>query len=282
MNQTDELIKILKNALHEDIGEGDHTTLASIPAHAEGKATLLVKNEGILSGVEVIKTLYNLFDPALKIKVLITDGQKIRKGDIVYAVSGPAASILQTERLALNIMQRMSGIATQTSLYVEKIAGTKAKVIDTRKTTPGIRLLEKMAVVTGGGQNHRMGLFDMILLKDNHIDYAGSIENAIISTHQYLKKNQKHVPIEIEVRNFGELEQVLAIGGINRIMLDNFTIENTRKAVDIIAGRYETESSGGITLDNIGDYARCGVDYISVGALTHQIKSLDMSLKAII
>ena len=265
----------------EDIGDGDHTTLACIPADAMGKSQLIIKEEGVLAGVDVAREIFHAFDPALCMTVFIPDGAEVKRGDIAFVVEGKVQSLLQTERLMLNIMQRMSGVATRTRQYVKALEGTRTRVLDTRKTTPGLRLLEKEAVRIGGGTNHRIGLFDMILLKDNHVDFAGGIENAIRRTHQYLKEKGKDLKIEIEVRNFDEIEQVLRTGGVDRIMLDNFTPADTRKAVEMIAGRYEIESSGGITFDTMLDYARCGVDFISVGALTHSVKSLDMSFKAV-
>lgn len=265
----------------EDIGDGDHTTLACIPADAMGKSQLIIKEDGVLAGVDVAREIFHAFDPALRMTVFIPDGAEVKRGDIAFVVEGKVQSLLQTERLMLNIMQRMSGIATRTRQYVKALEGTRTRVLDTRKTTPGLRLLEKEAVRIGGGTNHRIGLFDMILLKDNHVDFAGGIENAIRRTHQYLKEKGKDLKIEIEVRNFDEIEQVLRTGGVDRIMLDNFTPADTRKAVEMIAGRYEIESSGGITFDTMLDYARCGVDFISVGALTHSVKSLDMSFKAV-
>ncbi|MDD4971658.1 MAG: carboxylating nicotinate-nucleotide diphosphorylase [Paludibacter sp.] len=265
----------------EDIGDGDHTTLSCIPATALGKSQLIIKENGVLAGVEVAREIFKAFDPELKMTVYITDGTEVKVGDIAFDVEGKVQSLLQTERLMLNIMQRMSGVASRTREYVKALEGTKTRVLDTRKTTPGLRLLEKEAVKIGGGVNHRIGLYDMILLKDNHVDFAGGIENAILRTKAYLKEKKKDLKIEIEVRNFDELAQVMAVGGVDRIMLDNFTPENTRKAVDLIAGKYETESSGGITFSTLKDYANCGVDYISVGALTHSVKSLDMSFKAV-
>ena len=265
----------------EDIGDGDHTTLACIPADAMGKSQLIIKEDGVLAGVDVAREIFHAFDPALRMTVFIPDGAEVKRGDIAFVVEGKVQSLLQTERLMLNIMQRMSGVATRTRQYVKALEGTRTRVLDTRKTTPGLRLLEKEAVRIGGGTNHRIGLFDMILLKDNHVDFAGGIENAICRTHQYLKEKGKDLKIEIEVRNFDEIEQVLRTGGVDRIMLDNFTPADTRKAVEMIAGRYEIESSGGITFDTMLDYARCGVDFISVGALTHSVKSLDMSFKAV-
>ncbi len=273
--------QIISNAIIEDIADGDHTTLSCIPATAMGKTELLVKEEGILAGVEVAKKVFSQIDKDLKLEIYINDGEKIKVGDIVFHVSGKVQSILQAERLVLNIMQRMSGIATQTNLYAERIKDLKTKVLDTRKTTPGIRILEKMAVKIGGGENHRMGLYDMIMLKDNHIDFAGGIKQAIESTNKYLKEKNKDLKIEIEVRDFEELNQVLETGNVDRIMLDNFTPEETIKAVKLIAGKYETESSGGITINDLRSYAECGVDFISIGALTHQIKSLDLSMNAI-
>jgi nicotinate-nucleotide pyrophosphorylase (carboxylating) len=274
----DELIRL---AFREDIGDGDHTTLSTIPATAEGKVQLIIKEEGILAGVVIAEQIFHTFDANLKMNVFISDGTEVKPGEIAFSVEGKVQSLLQTERLVLNVMQRMSGIATTTRKYVKKLEGTKAQVLDTRKTTPGLRILEKEAVGIGGGMNHRIGLFDMILLKDNHIDFAGGIENAIVRAKEYLWKKGKQLPIEIEVRNFDELDEVLKIGGIDRIMLDNFDVENTRKAVEKVNGKYELESSGGITYDTIRDYAETGVDYISVGALTHSVKSLDMSLKAV-
>ena len=281
MLKVEELVdKLIDLAFAEDIGDGDHTTLCCIPEDAMGKSHLLIKEDGVLAGVEVAKEVFRRFDPQLKVEVLMGDGTRVKKGDIAMVVSGRVRSLLQTERLMLNIMQRMSGIATQTSKYVEKLKGTGTRVLDTRKTTPGLRMLEKAAVKIGGGCNHRIGLFDMILLKDNHVDFAGGIEPAIERCHAYLKEKNLDLKIEIEVRNFDELERVLRHGGVNRIMLDNFSVEDTRRAVALVDHRYETESSGGITFDTIRDYAECGVDFISVGALTHSVKGLDMSFKA--
>ncbi len=274
---TDRLIDL---SFAEDIGDGDHTTLCCIPDKAMGKSHLLIKEDGILAGVEVAQKVFARFDPSMNVEVLINDGVKVSKGDVAMVVTGKVRSLLQTERLMLNIMQRMSGIATMTNKYVERIAGTKTRILDTRKTTPGMRMLEKQAVKIGGGCNHRIGLFDMILLKDNHIDFAGGISNAINRCHDYLKTNGLDLKIEIEVRDFDELRQVLDCGGVNRIMLDNFSVDDTRKAVELVNGVYEVESSGGITFDTIRDYAECGVDFISVGALTHSVKGLDMSFKA--
>jgi len=264
----------------EDIGDGDHTTLCCIPDDAQGKSHLLIKEEGILAGVEVAREVFRRFDPALKVEVYMGDGSHVRPGDIAMLVSGRIQSLLQTERLMLNIMQRMSGIATTTARYVRLLEGTHTHVLDTRKTTPGMRILEKEAVRIGGGVNHRIGLFDMILLKDNHVDFAGGIEAAITRCHEYLRAKGKELKIEIEVRNFDELQRVLDLGGVDRIMLDNFSVADTRRAVELIGGRVETESSGGITFDTIRSYAECGVDFVSVGALTHSVKSLDMSFKA--
>lgn len=278
---TKELEKLIPLWFAEDIGDGDHTTLSSIPADAMGKSQLIIKEDGVLAGVAIAREIFHAFDPELQMTVFIEDGAEVKKGDIAFVVAGKVQSLLQTERLMLNIMQRMSGVATVTRKYVKLLEGTKTRVLDTRKTTPGLRMLEKEAVKLGGGVNHRIGLFDMILLKDNHVDFAGGIENAITRAKEYLKAKGKNLKIEIEVRNFDELQQVLNVGGVDRIMLDNFTPENTRKAVEIIGGKYETESSGGITFDTLRNYAECGVDYISVGALTHSVKSLDMSFKAV-
>ncbi len=272
--------RLIDLAFAEDIGDGDHTTLCCIPADAMGKSHLLIKEDGILAGVEVAKEVFRRFDPEMRVEVIINDGAAVKKGDVAMIVEGRVRSLLQTERLMLNIMQRMSGIATMTNRYVKRLEGTDTRVLDTRKTTPGMRMLEKQAVKIGGGCNHRIGLFDMILLKDNHVDFAGGISNAINRCHEYLEKHGLNLKIEIEVRNFDELQQVLDRGGVDRIMLDNFSVADTRKAVETINHRYETESSGGITFDTIRDYAECGVDFISVGALTHSVKGLDMSFKA--
>ena len=273
--------KLIELAFAEDIGDGDHTTLCCIPENAMGKSQLLIKEDGILAGIEVAKKVFAEFDNELQVEVLIADGTPVKVGDIAMVVTGRIRSLLQTERLMLNIMQRMSGIATMTHKYVELLKGTHTRVLDTRKTTPGLRMLEKQAVKIGGGTNHRIGLFDMILLKDNHIDFAGGIENAIDRCHKYLKDKALDLNIEIEVRDFNELQQVLDKGGVHRIMLDNFSVEDTKKAVDMIGGKYETESSGGITFDTIRKYAEQGVDFVSVGALTHSVKGLDMSFKAV-
>lgn len=272
--------KLIDLAFAEDIGDGDHTTLCCIPEDAMGKSHLLIKEEGILAGIEVAKKVFARFDPTMKVEVLIQDGATVKVGDIAMVVTGKIRSLLQTERLMLNILQRMSGIATMTHRYVERLQGTGTRVLDTRKTTPGLRMLEKQAVKIGGGTNHRIGLFDMILLKDNHVDFAGGISNAINRCHEYLKAKGLDLKIEIEVRNFDELQQVLQCGGVDRIMLDNFSVPDTKRAVEIIDHKYETESSGGITFDTIRSYAECGVDFISVGALTHSVKGLDMSFKA--
>ena len=272
--------RLIDLAFAEDIGDGDHTTLCCIPADAMGESKLLIKEEGVFAGVDIAKEVFRRFDPTMEVEVFIQDGTHVKPGDIVMSVKGKIQSLLQTERLMLNILQRMSGIATMTAKYVKRLEGTKTRVLDTRKTTPGMRMLEKQAVKIGGGTNHRIGLFDMILLKDNHIDFAGGIENAISRCHEYLKAKGKDLKIEIEVRDFAELQRVLDFGGVDRIMLDNFTPAETKKAVDLIAGRFETESSGGITFDTIRDYAEQGVDFISVGALTHSVKGLDMSFKA--
>ncbi len=266
--------------LREDVGDGDHSSLACIPDEASGKARLLIKEQGILSGCSIAGEIFSITDKNLKFEPFITDGSEISPGDIVFHVTGKVQSILKSERLVLNVMQRMSGIATSTRMYADKIRGMKTIILDTRKTTPGMRFLEKEAVRTGGGQNHRMGLYDMIILKDNHIDYAGGIVNAIHRTIDYLKTKNKDLKIEIEARNLDDVKKIIETGGVDRIMLDNFNVSDTREAVKIIAGRYETESSGDITLDTIKAYAECGVDYVSAGALTHHIKSLDMSLKA--
>ena len=281
MLSTEELVdRLIDLSFAEDIGDGDHTTLCCIPADAMGRSRLLIKEDGILAGVEVAKEVFRRFDPELQVEVLMGDGSSMKRGDVAMIVTGRVRSLLQTERLMLNIMQRMSGIATMTARYVERLKGTGTRVLDTRKTTPGMRMLEKQAVKIGGGCNHRIGLFDMILLKDNHVDFAGGITNAIDRCHQYLEEKGLKLKIEIEVRNFDELQQVIDHGGVDRIMLDNFSVADTKKAVDIIAHRFETESSGGITFDTIRDYAEQGVDYVSVGALTHSVKGLDMSFKA--
>ena len=273
----DELIDL---AFAEDIGDGDHTTLCCIPDTAMGKSRLLIKEPGILAGVEIARKIFHRFDPDLKMTVYIEDGTAVKPGDVAFVVEGRVQSLLQTERLMLNVMQRMSGIATMTHRYVKKLEGLHTRILDTRKTTPGMRMLEKEAVKIAGGVNHRIGLFDMILLKDNQVDFAGGIENAISRCHDYLKAKGKDLKIEIEVRNLDELKEVMRVGGVDRIMLDNFSPELTREAVKIVGGKYEIESSGGITFDTIRDYAESGVDFVSVGALTHSVKGLDMSFKA--
>lgn len=273
----DELIDL---AFAEDIGDGDHTTLCCIPDTAMGKSKLLIKESGILAGVEIARKIFHRFDPDLKMTVYIEDGTAVKPGDVAFAVEGRVQSLLQTERLMLNVMQRMSGIATMTHRYVKNLEGLHTRILDTRKTTPGMRMLEKEAVKIGGGVNHSIGLFDMILLKDNHVDFAGGIENAISRCRDYLKAKGKDLKIEIEVRNLDELKEVMRVGGVDRIMLDNFSPELTKEAVKIVGGKYEIESSGGITFDTIRDYAESGVDFVSVGALTHSVKGLDMSFKA--
>jgi nicotinate-nucleotide pyrophosphorylase (carboxylating) len=276
------LSEFILRSIEEDIGEGDHSSMACIPENTSGIAKLLIKESGILAGVRIAKEVFSVVDNQLRIEVLIQDGTKIVPGDVAFIVSGNNQSILRSERLVLNIMQRMSGIATSTREYVKRIQGLTTKILDTRKTTPGMRFAEKEAVRIGGGENHRMGLYDMIMLKDNHIDFAGGIRPAIERTHEYLKRKNKKLEIEIEARNIEDIKEILACGGIDRIMLDNFDIEETKIAIEMIGGRFETESSGGITLETVRSYAECGVDYISVGALTNHIKSIDMSLKATI
>lgn len=274
--------KIIENALKEDLGNGDHTSLACIPKNATGKAQLLIKENGIIAGIEIAKKVFLNLDKNIKMQIFFSDGSKVKKGDIAFIVEGNIISILSAERTVLNFMQRMSGIATNTYKFVALLKGLNTKVLDTRKTTPNIRLLEKQAVKTGGGENHRMGLYDMIMIKDNHIDFAGGIEQAIKFVHNYLKKYNKNLKIEIETKNIAQIKKVLSVGGINRIMFDNFSVKDTRKAVKLVNRKYETESSGGITIKNIRKYAECGIDFISVGNLTHHIKSMDMSLKAIV
>lgn len=271
---------IIQNALREDIGDGDHSSLACVPENATGKATLFIKDSGILAGVELAQRIFETYDSQLQVEIFIPDGTPVSPGDVAFTVTGSSRSILATERLVLNFMQRMSGIATQTNQIVQKLEGTKTQLLDTRKTTPGIRFMEKWAVRIGGGHNHRFALYDMIMLKDNHIDYAGGIQAAIESTHTYLQETGKTLKIEIEVRNETELNQVLTVGGVNRIMLDNFTPDQIREAMKKIPSHYEVEASGGITLETIREFAETGVHFISVGALTHSFKSLDMSLKA--
>jgi nicotinate-nucleotide pyrophosphorylase (carboxylating) len=275
-----DLNSFILRALAEDTGDGDHSSLASIPSNTEGRARLLIKEDGVIAGIDVALKVFRLADPSLKTEIKLNDGNRVKYGDIALTVEGRVHSILRAERLVLNIMQRMSGIATSTSLYVEKVKGTGARITDTRKTTPGMRALEKEAVRIGGGVNHRMGLYDMVMLKDNHTDYAGSIATAISRTKEYLQKHDLGIKIEVEARNLKEVNEILEAGGVDRIMLDNFTVALTAEAVKIIGDAAEIESSGGITLDNVRDYALCGVGFISIGALTHHIKSLDMSLKA--
>ena len=273
--------EIVKQALIEDLGDGDHTSLATIPDNAARKAQLIAKQNGILAGVNVAVKVFKTIDPNIQIEIVKKDGNIIREGDLVLVVEGNAQSILSAERTALNFIQRMSGIATFTYKMVRKLDGLKTKILDTRKTTPCNRAVEKMAVQIGGGHNHRFGLYDMIMIKDNHVDFAGGIAKAIMATNEYLSNNNKDLKIEIEVRNFQELNEAIDTGGIDRIMLDNFSPEDLLMAVQIINNKYETEASGGITIDNIREYAETGVDFVSVGALTHQIKSLDLSLKAV-
>ena len=273
----DELIEL---AIKEDIGDGDHTSLCCIPAEQRGRMRLLCKQEGIIAGIEIARRILARLDPDMQFEQILDDGARVKAGDVAFYVSGSERSLLQAERILLNVMQRMSGVATQTAVYVGRLKGLHTKVLDTRKTTPGMRVLDKMAVKIGGGENHRMGLFDMILLKDNHIDFAGGVRNAVVKAKEYLAATGRCIPIECEVRSLEDIDEVFAAGGVDRIMFDNFSPELTREAVAKVAGRCETESSGGITLDTLREYAETGVDFISVGALTHQIKSLDMSLKA--
>lgn len=272
--------KLIDLAFSEDIGDGDHTTLCCIPEDAMGKSRLLIKEEGILAGMRIAKEIFHRFDPTMQVEQFMEDGTHVKPGDVPMIVTGKVRSLLQTERLMLNVMQRMSGIATMTNKYVQRLEGTSTRVLDTRKTTPGMRMLEKEAVKIGGGCNHRIGLFDMILLKDNHIDFAGGIANALDRCAAYQKEKGLNLKVEIECRTFDEIKQVMAHGGTDRIMLDNFSIEDTKKAVELINHKFETESSGGITYDTLRQYAECGVDFISVGALTHSVKGLDMSFKA--
>jgi len=272
--------QFIKNAIAEDKGDGDHTSLSTIPANAQGRAKLLIKESGVIAGVELALEIFKQVDPALQTEVFINDGAEVKYGDVALTVSGSAQSILLAERLVLNCMQRMSGIATKTNHIVQLLAPYSTKILDTRKTTPGLRYLEKWAVRIGGGVNHRIGLYDMILIKDNHVDYAGGISKAILAANKYLENTGKALEIEIEVRNLEELEQVLEIGKVNRIMLDNFSFDDLKTAVQRIDGKYTTEASGGIVEENVTEYAACGVDYISMGALTHSVKSMDISLKA--
>ena len=273
--------QLIESALAEDIGEGDHTSLACIPAHSTGKAQLLIKEEGIIAGLDIAAKVFNKVDPGLRIKFLLSDGTIVHKGDVALIVEGSSISILSSERVVLNFLQRMSGIATYTHQLVSKLEGLKTKILDTRKTSPGLRIIEKMAVKIGGGENHRMGLYDMIMIKDNHVDFAGGIENAIKAAQKYLTEKNKKLLIEIEARNIEDVKKIISYGGVDIIMLDNFTTENCRKAVELIDGKFKSEASGGINESTIRAYAETGVDYISVGALTHHIISLDMSLKAI-
>ena len=272
--------ELIELCIKEDIGDGDHTSLCCIPADAHGRMRLLCKQEGVIAGIEVAQMVLDRLDPEMRFEQILNDGDRVKPGDVAFYVSGRLRSLLQAERILLNIMQRMSGVATQTAFYVKHLEGLHTRILDTRKTTPGMRVLDKMAVKLGGGENHRMGLFDMILLKDNHIDFAGGIRKAILGVREYLAAHGKQLPIECEVRSLEDIDEVFAAGGVDRIMFDNFTPEMTRLAVEKVAGRCETESSGGITLETMRRYAECGVDFISVGALTHQIRSLDMSLKA--
>jgi nicotinate-nucleotide pyrophosphorylase (carboxylating) len=281
MINEDLLESLLQTALSEDLGDGDHSSLSCIPPEANGMARLLVKDKGILAGIDIAKKIFRKIDPVLNLEILMEDGNSIKPGDVAFIVSGSVLSILKSERLALNVMQRMSGIASQTAEYVGALEGLKTGVLDTRKTAPGLRILDKEAVRIGGGLNHRMGLYDMIMLKDNHIDFAGGIEKAITKTRKYLEDKEKDLDIVIEARSLEDVREILPIRGVRRILLDNFSIPQTLEAVDLIGDLFETESSGKITLDNIREYAECGVDYISVGALTHQVRSLDLSLKAI-
>ena len=276
-----EIELIIANAVREDVGNGDHSSIACIPSSAKGKAKLLVKDNGIIAGVEFAKQVFNYIDKDLRVNTLIEEGNPVKKRDVVFYVEGSSLSILKAERLVLNGMQRMSAIATKTHEFVKKLEGTKTKILDTRKTTPGIRALEKWAVKIGGGENHRFGLFDMIMLKDNHIDFAGGITPAITKTKEYLRENNLDLKIIVEARNLAEIEEILKSEGIYRILIDNFNYENTTKAVKLIKGRCQTESSGGITLETVRKYAECGVDYVSSGALTHSIYNLDLSLKAV-
>ena len=277
----DRLLKdLVATGLAEDVGDGDHTSLACIPENAQGKAKLIIKQKGVLAGVEVAQKVFSIIDSSIEFIAFIKDGAVVEHGDIAFHVSGRVQAILKSERLVLNIMQRMSGIATRTKEYADMIIGLKTKVLDTRKTASGLRFLEKEAVRIGGGLNHRMGLYDMIMLKDNHIDYTGGIEKAIFLANDYLRRNNLKLKIEIEARNIDDVKTIIETGGIDRIMLDNFNITDLKSAVNLINGKYETEASGGITLETIRSYAECGVDFISVGALTHHIKGMDMSLKA--
>jgi nicotinate-nucleotide pyrophosphorylase (carboxylating) len=276
-----DLKSFIQSAISEDVGDGDHTSLSTIPSEARGKMRLLVKDKGVIAGVEAARQIFRIIDPSVRMKIGIRDGSNVKPGDVVFVVEGKVQVLLTAERLVLNVMQRMSGIATKTKFLQDLCKGTSARVIDTRKTTPGFRFFEKWAVVIGGGANHRYGLYDMILIKDNHVDFAGGIEKAISAANAYLKKKKKKLAIEVETRSLAEVRNVLALGKVNRIMLDNYSISDTRKAVKLIGGRFEVESSGGINERTIAAYARCGVDFISVGALTHHVSSLDLSLKAL-
>lgn len=281
MKTKEELIDmLLELAFAEDLGDGDHTTMSTIPEDAHGRSRLIIKEKGIVSGVDVAKRVLKKIDPSIKVNVMIEDGSRVEPGDIVFTAEGSVRSLLIAERTMLNIMQRMSGVATMTDNYQQRLKGLHTKVLDTRKTTPGMRMLEKEAVACGGGTNHRIGLFDMILIKDNHIDFAGGIEKAIQRANDYCKSHNKNLKIEVEVRSLDDIRRVMKHGGVDRIMFDNFTPELTKQAVEMVGGKYETESSGGITIDNLRDYGEAGVDFISVGALTHSVKGLDMSFKA--
>ncbi|MBD5206831.1 MAG: carboxylating nicotinate-nucleotide diphosphorylase [Bacteroidales bacterium] len=283
MKTTDELIDdLLTLAFAEDLGDGDHTTLSTIPADAMGKSRLIIKEDGILAGVDIARKVLAKVDPSIRMEVFIEDGAEVKKGDIAFEAEGPIRSLLIAERTMLNIMQRMSGVATMTRRYQDELKGLHTRVLDTRKTTPGMRMLEKEAVKIGGGTNHRIGLFDMILIKDNHIDFAGGLEKAIDRANDYCKANGKDLRIEVEVRSLDDIRRVMEHGGVDRVMFDNFTPELTREAVKMVDGKYETESSGGITLENLRQYGETGVDFISVGALTHSVKGLDMSFKSVI
>jgi len=281
VNSNDYIEKLIELAIAEDIGDGDHSSLSCIPKNATGSVKLMFKQQGVVAGIEVASKIYQRIEPGTEFTPLLSDGDEVSPGDFGFLAKGSVHGLLQAERIVLNVMQRMSGIATQTRKYVKVVEGTNAKILDTRKTTPGMRILDKLAVKIGGGYNHRMGLFDMIMLKDNHIDFAGGIEQAIRKANDYLQATGRSLPIEVETRSLDDIKKVLSVGGVTRIMFDNFSVEQTRKAVDLVNGRFETESSGGITLETIRGYAETGVDFISVGALTHQIKSLDMNLKKI-
>lgn len=281
MKTQQELIdELLDLAFAEDLGDGDHTTLSTIPEDAMGRSRLIIKEDGILAGIDIAEKVLHKVDPSIRMEVLIKDGEKVKKGDIAFTAEGKVRSLLIAERTMLNIMQRMSGVATMTRKYQDELKGLHTKVLDTRKTTPGMRMLEKEAVRIGGGTNHRIGLFDMILIKDNHVDFAGGLEKAITRATDYCRKNNKDLKIEVEVRSLDDIRRVLAHGGVDRIMFDNFTPEMTKEAVKLVDGKFETESSGGITIENLRSYGEAGVDYISVGALTHSVKGLDMSFKA--